>query len=69
VQKRSHCANASRLNVPSLLAQKGRCPAEIDGVPVDDGAYHEIESGGAECLTVKGLITDFTALMEEDGAT
>ena len=35
---------------------------------MDDGADHEIESGGAECLTVKGPVTDFTAFVEEDGA-
>ena len=55
-------------NVPALLEQIGRGPAEIDGVPMDDGAHHEIESGGTECLTVKRPVTDFTALMEEDGA-
>ena len=33
-----------------------------------DGADDEVEAGGAECLTVEGAITDFSALMEEDGA-
>ena len=45
-----------------------RCPAEIDGVPMNDGADHEVEAGSPECLTVKGTITDFAALVEKDGA-
>ncbi len=55
-------------NISAPLAQMGRCPAEIDGVPMDDGADHEVEAGSTECLTVKGAITDFAALVEEDGA-
>lgn len=33
-----------------------------------DGADHQVEAGGAECLAVKGAVTDFAALMEKDGA-
>jgi hypothetical protein len=25
------------------------CAVKIDGVPMDDGAYHEIETASAEC--------------------
>ena len=54
-------------NISAPLVQKGRCPAEIDGVPMDDGADHKVEAGSTECLTVKGAITDFAALVEKDG--
>ena len=55
-------------DIPAPLAQMSRCPAEIDGVPMNDGADHEVEAGSPECLAVKGTIMDFAALMEEDGA-
>jgi hypothetical protein len=45
-----------------------RRPAEIDGVPMNDGADHEVEPRSTERLTVKGSIPDFAALVEEDGA-
>ena len=35
---------------------------------MNDGADHEVEAGSPECLTVKGTITDFAALVEKDGA-
>lgn len=54
-------------NMSAPLAQMGRCPAEIDGVPMDDGADYQVEAGSPECLTVKGAIADFVALVEEDG--
>lgn len=55
-------------NMPALLPQMGSGTAEIDGVPVDDGADDQIEAGGPECLAVKGAVADFAALVEEDGA-
>src|SRR5690606_37330405 len=55
-------------NIPAPLAQMSRCPAEIDGIPMNDGADHEVEAGSPECLTVKGTITDFATLVEKDGA-
>ena len=55
-------------NMPTPLAQVCRRATEIDGVPMNDGADHEVEAGSTECLTVKGAITDFAALVEEDGA-
>ncbi|MDR6101764.1 hypothetical protein QE369_001961 [Agrobacterium larrymoorei] len=54
-------------NVSALLTQMRCGTTEVDGVPMHDGADDEVEAGGAECLTVKGAITNFTALMEEDG--
>ncbi len=42
--------------------------AEIDGVPIDDGADHQIEAGSPERLAVMGAIADFTAFVEKDGA-
>lgn len=41
---------------------------EIDGIPVNNGAYDQIEPGRTECLAVVGPITNFSALMEKDGA-
>jgi hypothetical protein len=55
-------------DISALLAQMSRCPAEVDGVPMDDGADHQVEAGSPEGLTVKGAITDFAALVEKDGA-
>ena len=55
-------------DISALLAQMSRCPAEVDGVPMDDGADHQVETGSSEGLAVKGAITDLAALMEKDGA-
>ena len=55
-------------DISALLAQMRRCPAEVDGVPMDDGADHQVETGSSEGLAVKGAITDLAALMEKDGA-
>lgn len=55
-------------DISALLAQMRRCPAEVDGVPMDDGADHQVEAGSPECLAVKGAITDLAALVEKDGA-
>ncbi len=55
-------------DMPALLPQMGSGAAEIDGVPMDDGANHEVEPGSAERLAVKGSIPDFASLVEEDGA-
>lgn len=55
------------VNVPPEPAQMRRGTAKIDGVPMDDGADNEVEAGRTECLTVKGAIADFTALVEEYG--
>lgn len=55
-------------NGAALLAQMGRNPAEIDGVPMDDGSDDKIESRRSECLAVIGAIMDFATLVEEDSA-
>ena len=55
-------------DISALLAQMSRCPAEVDGVPMDDDADHQVETGSSEGLAVKGAITDLAALMEKDGA-
>lgn len=52
----------------SLLAEMTDGAAEVDRVPVDDCADHQVEAGGAECLAVKGTVTDFAAFVKEDGA-
>lgn len=41
---------------------------KIDGIPVKTSTDDQIEAGSPECLAVVGAITDFTALVEEDGA-
>lgn len=51
-----------------MLAQMSRCPAEVDGVPMDDGADDQVEAGSPEGLAVKGAITNLASLMEKDGA-
>lgn len=56
------------VNNPAELAQMRRGAAKIDGVPMDDGADNEVEAGRTECLTIKGAVADFAALMEEYGA-
>ena len=33
-----------------------------------DGADRQVEAGSPECLAVKGVVTDFSALVEKDGA-
>ena len=38
---------------------------EIDGVPQDDGADHQVEAGSAESLALEGAVADFAALMEK----
>ena len=40
-------------NIPPLLPQMSGGAAEIDGVPVHDGADDQIEAGGAECLAIE----------------
>lgn len=55
-------------NDPPMLPQTGCGATEIDGVPVDDGADDQIKAGCTECLAIERSVTDFTALMEEDGA-
>lgn len=49
---------------PAVPAQMRDGAAEIDGVPVHDGADDEIEAGGAEGLALEGAIADFAALVE-----
>ena len=55
-------------NNTTLLAQMGGSPAEIDSVPIYDGADDEIESGGAEGLAIVGSVADFTAFVKKDSA-
>jgi len=54
--------------MPSLLSHVGCGPAKIDCVPVHDGADDQVEARSTECLAVKGAVTDFSALVEKDGA-
>lgn len=54
-------------NMPALMSQKCGGAAEIDGIPVNDRAHHQIKARGPECLAVVRPITNFSALMEEDG--
>lgn len=58
----------SRANIPTVLPQVGRGPAEINGVPMDDGADHQVEAGSPESLAFIRPIPDFAALVEKDGA-
>ena len=53
-------------DISSALAQMGDRTAEIDGIPVDDCADDEIETGCPEGLALEGSIADFPALVEED---
>ena len=39
---------------------------QVNGVPQDDGADHEVETGSTESLALEGAIADFAALVEED---
>lgn len=55
-------------NDPAFLPQVSDGTAEIDDVPMDDGADNEIEAGCTESLALEGSVADFTALVEENGA-
>ena len=46
-------------NIDALGADIIDSAAEIDGVPMNDGADHQIEAGRTERLTVKGPVPDF----------
>ena len=39
---------------------------QVNGVPQDDGADHQVEAGSAESLALEGAVADFAALVEED---
>lgn len=51
----------------TTLTQMGYGTAEINGIPVDDGADDKVEARGTECLTFERSVADFAALMEENG--
>src|ERR1700758_230680 len=55
-------------NSPALALQRIDDAGEVDRIPVNDRADHEIEAGGAKGLAVEGSVTDLAALVKEDGA-
>ena len=55
-------------NGPALALQRIDDAGEVDGIPVNDRADHEIEAGGAKGLAVEGAVADLAALVKEDGA-
>ena len=57
------------LNVSSCSLQVRDRAVDIDSIPVYDRTNDEIETGGAEGLTLERSVTDFATLaVEEDGA-
>lgn len=52
-------------NVAALLTQVINGTAEINRIPMNNGAHDEVEAGSAERLAVKGPVSDFPAFMEE----
>jgi hypothetical protein len=55
-------------NVSSCSLQVRDRAVDIDSIPVYDRTNDEIETGGAEGLTLERSVTDFATLVEEDGA-
>lgn len=55
-------------NLATHAAQVGDGPFDVNRVPMDDRTDDEVEAGGAEGLAFERPITDFTTLVEEDGA-
>lgn len=55
-------------NAPALLPQMRDGAAEVDGVPMHDGADDEIEARSTERLAFERPVADLTAFVEEDGA-
>src|SRR5580704_19578265 len=55
-------------NGPAPALQRIDDAGEVDGIPVNDRADHEIEAGGAKGLAVEGAVADLAALVKEDGA-
>src|ERR1700761_5619900 len=54
-------------NSPALALQRIDDAGEVDRIPVNDRADHEIEAGGAKGLAVEGAVTALAALVKEDG--
>ena len=52
----------------ALALQRIDDAGEVDSIPVNDRAEHEIEAGGAKGLAVEGAVADLAALVKEDGA-
>ena len=52
-------------NGPALALQRIDDAGEVDGIPVNDRADHEIEAGGAESLALERAVADFATLVKE----
>lgn len=58
---------AVRLDGFTSLAQRLRCPVEINGVPQNDSGSYQIQTAGAIALLLETEVADFTQAVEEHG--